>query len=299
MKAFFKWAGIGCFGLFVMLAGGFAVFYNHWSSGGVSDCSVADPVRVIVGGIEFHIPAALNPKLSITLQQQRSEPSNQFESLFRSAKSKKGTQLERWYCQKPDEPAFEIISFGFRGYHFQRAIEVAADGEFQLAELKRLADLENIDRFTIAGSGDVDYARQVFCDGRIDKSEEFYFPSTFARNKQFHMGELNPLSVPRFYISKKRILFNTPLSIWCIAMLPADDGTPRRSCVFDQPVSNRIIVTGRFVDDELQPETWDTAAGSMEGLIRSVALHKQQIIPLDIPYKFNEKGLTCLPERSN
>ncbi|MCP5097653.1 MAG: hypothetical protein GY943_19060 [Chloroflexi bacterium] len=275
----FKWVGIALGSLFLVGVIGFLIFWYNWSRGWVSSCTVADPVRVVVNSLEFHIPAILNPELGIV----NNRPPHPFKSPFSSAVSKNGSPLQEWYCQEPDGPPFKATSFEFRGKDFSRASKLA-DHRAMI-----WADLENIDRFSV---GKVVSSRSRFCN-KPYQTRKFYFGNTLIYRNQFYLGKKRPKTMQRVLISKNRILFNTSFITWCVA---SGNNKWGLSCVFTQPVTSKNIVTGRFFDKLLPPENLKSAVLGIEKFIRSIAISSQQITPLNIKYEFGENGLICLPE---
>lgn len=223
------------------------------------DCyGFADPVRVMVGDVEFHIPSNYHPQFSNNYPNKKRY--NETCKCYDGPKDRGGVPTaRRGYCQDPDDPPFEVDNLSVYSDYF-------AYKENDSRVFPRW--LGNIDINIRSGYAN---AEKMYCDANdlsdIDLAAWKPYNKNSAFNEAADLAAIDSQNGQVYYKSKSPLFFGMPIVIkcsrkdsdlWGVGQLP--DGTISktmgRRCNFTSPAGDTSHVVIRFHDKLFQPQKW-------------------------------------------
>jgi hypothetical protein len=235
----------------------------------------ADPIRVRIGGTQYHIPDIYKPDL--TRPYPEHQPEMTCTCRNQPIEGSNLLEVQRGYCQAKDTPPFELTHVHIRQWNFRRQEHSGSNIKSEWQPLNPAYNLLMAQDVTIEGGYRSDPV-QTFCKKKhvADRMvARIWRPYKEAEN-YYESGEIlhtagDDLTGQSFYYSDKYRLFGMPVIIQCDK--PEDIysfGSIGRSCQFISPISDSDSVYVRFHDKEFLPSEWGAGLGQLEAFLRSI-----------------------------
>ncbi len=214
----------------------------------------ADPIRVMVGGTEFHIPEKYKPEFSDGTHGSV-DPKN--ICTCRTSKDiAEGRLLRRSYCQKKEEPPPEINSIFFRQvFALQNGITFPLSKQLDI---------------TVSGYPEPVSPQKPFCSAKQRLNTNPQSWREYSEAPGFYEYIMRSGGV--YYYSDEHRLWGMPVMVSCTKMKSAVSRAGGRQCFIYTSLGSRNALSIRFNDGYLPPSEWENTFKEIEKFIRTIML---------------------------